>query len=238
MSNKFTYLLMIASASAVLFASCRNTEEPAVGTISLSVDALTIKAEGDNFSVDVTASHGFTVTVPSYCSWISIDGKKDSYSSGTLSFTVAENQGSEPRNGMIIFQCLEAKDTLNVTQEAAEDLFYETFMSYTEPGIYGENFESFIYEDFSSQYSIYAYASGQAFDYKIMRTEPAAQYLVAKSIPVAPETGSIQSLGVQQNITSELSPNYFYTFTVEQVADGKIWLYCSSNRFGIIVTQE
>lgn len=234
MNNKPIYLLMIAAASAFILASCKDDTKTDMGSISLSINEKTVEAASGSFSVDVTSNADFTVNTPN---WISVDPDQDSYQSGTLTFKYEENTGTVSRSGNIIFRCLDARDTLVVTQAAGEDLYHDEFMLETEPGLYGQNFESFTYKEFTSQYSIRNYANGSSFDFKIITLNPNL-FITVKSIPTEPEESATYSLGVQQNITDTLNPNYFYSITIEKIEGNKIWLYESINRFGIIVTKE
>ena len=234
MNNKPIYLLMIAAASALTLVSCKDNSETEMGSISLSINEKTVEAASSSFSVDVTSNADFTVNTPN---WISVDPDQDSYQSGTLTFKYEENTGTVSRSGNIIFRCLDARDTLVVTQAAGEDLYHDEFMLETEPGLYGQNFESFTYKEFTSQYSIRNYANGSSFDFKIITLNPNL-FITVKSIPTEPEESATYSLGVQQNITDTLNPNYFYSITIEKIEGNKIWLYESINRFGIIVTKE
>lgn len=234
MNNKPIYLLMIAAASAFILASCKDDTKTDMGSISLSINEKTVEAASGSFTVDVTSNADFTVNTPN---WISIDPDQDSYQSGTLTFNYEENTGTVSRSGNIIFRCLDARDTLVVTQAAGEDLYHDEFMLETEPGLYGQNFESFTYKEFTSQYSIRNYANGSSFDFKIITLNPNL-FITVKSIPTEPEESATYSLGVQQNITDTLNPNYFYSITIEKIEGNKIWLYESINRFGIIVTKE
>lgn len=234
MNNKPIYLLMIAAASAFILASCKDDTKTDMGSISLSINEKTVEAASGSFSVDVTSNADFTVNTPN---WISVDPDQDSYQSGTLTFNYEENTGTVSRSGNIIFRCLDARDTLVVTQAAGEDLYHDEFMLETEPGLYGQNFESFTYKEFTSQYSIRNYANGSSFDFKIITLNPNL-FITVKSIPTEPEESATYSLGVQQNITDTLNPNYFYSITIEKIEGNKIWLYESINRFGIIVTKE
>lgn len=228
---------MIASATFLLLGSCKPDEGSAVGSIELSTHEVTVQAEGGSISVDVTSSAGFTISIPSSSKWISADSKEDSYASGTITFTAEENTNTDNRTGLVIFQCNEAKDTLTVIQEGAEDLFYDTFLGYSEPGIYGQSIEAFTYQELTSQYAVTEYTNGQSIDYRIMVTDP-AQYMAVKGIPTTAEEGASYSVGIQQNITTELSSNYYYTFKIEKISGNKIWLYCSTYRFGVIITTE
>ena len=234
MNNKPIYLLMIAAASAFTLASCKDNTTTDMGSISLSINEQTVEAASGSFTVDVTSNADFTVNTPN---WISVDPDQDSYQSGTLTFNYEENTGTVSRSGNIIFRCLDARDTLVVTQAAGEDLYHDEFMQNTEPGLYGQNFESFTYKEFTSQYSIRNYANGSSFDFKIITLNPNL-FITVKSIPTEPEESATYSLGVQQNITDTLNPNYFYSITIEKIEGNKIWLYESINRFGIIVTKE
>lgn len=237
MNSRLTFLLTIAAATVLLLGSCKPKEEPAAGTIGLSTHEVTVAAEGGSISVDVTSSNGFSITIPSSSKWISADSKEDTYSDGTITFTAEENTDTENRTGIIIFRCLEAKDTLTVIQEGAEDLYYSTFMEQTEPGIYSQNFDAFTYQETTSQYAVTKYSNGQSFDYRIMTTDP-AKYVIVKGIPTSSEEGGSYSIGIQQNVTSELSSSYYYTFKTEKVSGNKIWMYCSTYRFGVITTTE
>ena len=234
MNNKPIYLLMIAAASAFILASCKDDTKTDMGSISLSINEKTVEAASGSFSVDVTSNADFTVNTPN---WISVDPDQDSYQSGTLTFNYEENTGTVSRSGNIIFRCLDARDTLVVTQAAGEDLYHDEFMLETEPGLYGQNFESFTYKEFTSQYSIRNYANGSSFDFKIITLNPNL-FITVKSIPTEPEESATYSLGVQQNITDTLNPNYFYSITIEKIEGNKIWLYEPIYRFGIIVTKE
>ena len=234
MNNKPIYLLMIAAASAFTLASCKDNTTTDMGSISLSINEQTVEAASGSFTVDVTSNADFTVNTPN---WISVDPDQDSYQSGTLTFKYEENTGTVSRSGNIIFRCLDARDTLVVTQAAGEDLYHDEFMMETEPGLYGQNFESFTYKEFTSQYSIRNYANGSSFDFKIITLNPNL-FITVKSIPTEPEESATYSLGVQQNITDTLNPNYFYSITIEKIEGNKIWLYEPIYRFGIIVTKE
>lgn len=238
MNNKPFYLLMIAAASVLLLGSCKEDEKkPEIGSIEVSSkhdDPL--PANSGSFTVDVTSSHEFSVNTPN---WITIESEEDTFESGTLTltFNYTENTNTTARTGNIIFRCLDTRDTLVVNQAAGEDLYHDEFMKETEPGLYGQNFDSFTYQEFASQYSIRNYANGQSFDYKIISLNP-NQFVTVKSIPTELEEGTTHSLGVQQNITDVITPNYFYTITIEKIEGNKIWLYEPFYRFGIIVTKE
>ena len=235
MNNKPFYLLMIAAASVLLLGSCKEDEKkPEIGSIELSTHEESLPATSGSFPVDVTSSHEFSVNTPN---WITIDPDQDTYESGSLTFNYTENTNTTARIGNIIFRCLDTRDTLVVTQAAGEDLYHDEFMNETEPGLYGQNFDSFTYQEFASQYSIRNYANGQSFDYKIISLNP-NQFVTVKSIPTELEEGTTHSLGVQQNITDVINPNYFYTITIEKIEGNKIWLYEPDYRFGIIVTKE
>lgn len=235
MNNKPFYLLMIAAASVLLLGSCKEDEKkPEIGSIELSTHEESLPANSGSFPVDVTSSHEFSVNTPN---WITIDPDQDTYESGSLTFNYTENTNTTARTGNIIFRCLDTRDTLVVSQAAGEDLYHDEFMKETEPGLYGQNFESFTYKEFTSQYSIRNYANGKNFDYKIISLNP-NQFVTVKSIPTELEEGTTHSLGVQQNITDAINPNYFYSITIEKIEGNNIWLYESINRFGIIVTKE
>ena len=235
MNNKPFYLLMIAAASVLLLGSCKeNEKKPEIGSIELSTHEESLPATSGSFPVDVTSSHEFSVNTPN---WITIDPDQDTYESGSLTFNYTENTNTTARTGNITFRCPDTRDTLVVSQAAGEDLYHDEFMKETEPGLYGQNFESFVYQEFTSQYSVRNYANGQSFDYKIISLNP-NQFVTVKSIPVEVEEGTTSSLGVQQNITDAINSNYFYSINIEKIEGNKIWLYEPINRFGIIVTKE
>lgn len=234
MNNKPIYLLMIAAASAFILASCKDDTKTEMGSISLSINEKTVEAASGSFSVDVTSNADFTVNTPN---WISVDPDQDSYQSGTLTFKYEENTGTVSRSGNIIFRCLDARDTLVVTQVAGEDLYHDEFMLETEPGLYGQNFESFTYKEFTSQYSIHPKSDGKTFDYKIMDINPPT-YIFVKSIPLEVEEGNTLYIGLQQNVTDAISVSSFPTFSIEKTDGNKIWLYNAANRYGIIVEKE
>lgn len=234
MNNKPIYLLMIAAASAFTLASCKDDTKTDMGSISLSINEQTVEAASGSFTVDVTSNADFTVNTPN---WISVDPDQDSYQSGTLTFNYEENTGTVSRSGNIIFRCLDARDTLVVTQAAGEDLYHDEFMQNTEPGLYGANFDSFSYQEFTNQYAVRSYANGLSYDYKLISIDPNL-FFTARSIPVNLEAGSTASIGLQQNVTPELNSNFFETYVVEKIDGNKIWLYNSLNRFGIIITKE
>ena len=235
MNNKPFYLLMIAAASVLLLGSCKEDEKkPEIGSIELSTHEESLPATSGSFPVNVTSSHEFTVNTPS---WISIDPDQDTYQSGTLTFLYEEyTNTAAPRTGNIVFTCLNTRDTLVVTQAAGEDLYLSEFMEYTEPGLYGQAFDSFIYQEFSHQHAVRTYANGNT-DYKLISTNPPL-FINVKSLPSNIEEGSSLSIGLQQNVTPELNSNFFETYVVEKIDGNKIWLYNSLNRFGIIITNE
>lgn len=234
MNNKPIYLLMIAAASAFILASCKDDTKTDMGSISLSINEKTVEAASGSFSVDVTSNADFTVNTPN---WISVDPDQDSYQSGTLTFLYEEyTNTAAPRTGNIVFTCLNTRDTLVVTQAAGEDLYLSEFMEYTEPGLYGQAFDSFIYQEFSHQHAVRTYANGNT-DYKLISTNPPL-FINVKSLPSNIEEGSSLSIGLQQNVTTELNTNFFYTINVEKVDGNKIWMYEPTNRFGIIISKE
>ena len=124
-----------------------------------------------------------------------------------------------------------------MTQGAGEDLYHDEFMLETEPGLYGQNFESFTYKEFTSQFSIHPKSDGKTFDYKIMDINPPT-YIFVKSIPLEVEEGSTLYIGLQQNATDAISASSFPTFSIEKTDGNKIWLYNAANRYGIIVEKE
>ncbi len=234
MNNKPIYLLMIAAASAFTLASCKDDTKTDMGSISLSINEQTVEAASGSFTVDVTSNADFTVNTPN---WISVDPDQDSYQSGTLTFLYEEyTNTAAPRTGNIVFTCLNTRDTLVVTQAAGEDLYLSEFMEYTEPGLYGQAFDSFIYQEFSHQHAVRTYANGNT-DYKLISTNPPL-FINVKSLPSNIEEGSSLSIGLQQNVTTELNTNFFYTINVEKVDGNKIWMYEPTNRFGIIISKE
>lgn len=237
MNKTLTFLLM-TTAVLLMTASCKSPDDQAaIGTIELSMQETTIGAEGGEFTVDVESSHEFSIRIPSSSKWISVDPDENTYTSGTLTFTVEENTTTADRTGRVIFECLDTKDTLTVVQAGGEDTFHSTFLQNTEPGIYGESFDSFSYTEYKSQYAIRQYTTSDVFDYKLININP-PQYIYIRSIPNTLEAGSSHSIGLIQNVTTEINPNYFYSFTIDKIEDGKIWMYNSINRFGIILTQE
>lgn len=234
MNNKPFYLLMIAAASVLLLGSCKENETEELGSIKLDPQEVPVDATSGSFTVNVTSSHEFTVNTPS---WISIDPEQDTYQSGTLTFLYEEyTNTAEPRKGNIVFTCLNTRDTLVVTQAAGEDLYLSEFMEYTEPGLYGQAFDSFIYQEFSHQHAVRTYANGNT-DYKLISINPPL-FINVKSLPSNIEEGSSLSIGLQQNVTTELNTNFFYTINVEKVDGNKIWMYEPTNRFGIIISKE
>ena len=237
MNKTLTFLLM-TTAVLLMTASCKSPDDNVAGTIELSTHEVSIGAEGEEFTVDVTSSADFSIQISnSVSSWLSVDPDETTYSSGTLTFTAAPNNSTSARTGNVIFRCLDTRDTLVVTQAAGEDTFRATFLENTVPGLYGSGFESFQYTEYTSQYSVRNYTNSSVFDFKIMNLDPAT-YLYVKSVPTDPQQGASHSIGVQQNVTTSLNPNYYYSFTVEKVEGGMIWLYNQGNSFGIILTKE
>ena len=237
MNNKPFYLLMIAAASAFLLGSCREDNQAGSASIELSIKEKTVDAASGSFTVDVNSSQAYSVNTPS---WISIDPQQDTYESGTLTFNYTENTATSERRANVIFRCADIKDTLVVIQSASEkeDLYRPVFLEETEPGLYGEKIEeSYIYQDYISQYSIRTAVGGQTFDYKLMSLNP-PKYIFVKSIPTSMEVGDKQYLGLQQNITDVITTNSSPNTTVEKIEGNKVWLYDTNNKIRIILTTE
>lgn len=230
MKNK--NVLILVPALIFLLVSCRENEDIATGSLQISETELEIEAEGGSFTVEVTSTSDFSITIPD--SWIYLNSENDIYSSGPVSFSVAQNKGTDNRTGYLVFKNLDDTDTLTIKQKGSVDMFHDTFMEYSGPGLYGQNLESFTYKEFSSQYAVRSYTEKGVFDYSILSTEP-AKYLVIKNIPSDIEEGDTIEPDILQNISSKIKPD---SFSVEKISEGKIWLYNECDRLGIIITEE
>lgn len=240
MKTKLSVLLLISTLTVFLAGSCNDKRNGGLGSISLSKHGITLPANGGTFSVDVSASAGFTVESSS---WIHLDStgvtvsEDGTYSSGSYTFIVNQNTGSDNRSGSVTFRCLDAVDSIRITQNGLVDSYLEVFMEAEEPGFYSESLDDFIYEEFESQYSLSYPADGETFSYRMLTTQP-AEYFTISGIPQAFEEGETYTLDFSQNFSFDMSTTSPYQFSIQKVSGEKVWMYNVDNRFGLIITTE
>ena len=69
MKNK--NVLILVPALIFLLVSCRENEDIATGSLQISETELEIEAEGGSFTVEVTSTSDFSITIPD--SWIYLE---------------------------------------------------------------------------------------------------------------------------------------------------------------------
>ena len=112
---------------SVAMVGCYSTEEPVgpdvpvVGSLKLSQEEMTVGAEGGEFSVDIFTEYAYETSTN--VDWITISGGSCGTEYCTLYFTVAKNNTTSEREGVITVFCddYNLSATLTVTQEAGEN---------------------------------------------------------------------------------------------------------------------
>ena len=112
---------------SVAMVGCYSTEEPVgpdvpvVGSLKLSQEEMTISPEGGEFSVDIFTEYAYETSTN--VDWITISGGSCGTEYCTLYFTVAKNDTTSEREGVITVFCddYNLSATLTVTQEAGEN---------------------------------------------------------------------------------------------------------------------
>ena len=112
---------------SVAMVGCYSTEEPVgpdvpiVGALKLSQEEMTVGAEGGEFSVDIFTEYSYETSTN--VDWITISGGSCGTEYCTLYFTVAKNNTTSEREGVITVFCddYDLSATLTVSQEAGEN---------------------------------------------------------------------------------------------------------------------
>ena len=112
---------------SVAMVGCYSTEEPVgpdvpiVGALKLSQEEMTIGADGGEFSVDIFTEYSYETSAN--VDWITISGGSCGTEYCTLYFTVAKNNTTSEREGVITVFCdnYNLSATLTVSQEAGEN---------------------------------------------------------------------------------------------------------------------
>ena len=112
---------------SVAMVGCYSTDEPVgpdvpvVGSLKLSQEEMTVGAEGGEFSVDIFTEYAYETSTN--VDWVTISGGSCGTEYCTLYFTVAKNDTTSEREGVITVFCddYNLSATLTVTQEAGEN---------------------------------------------------------------------------------------------------------------------
>ena len=112
---------------SVAMVGCYSTEEPVgpdvpiVGALKLSQEEMTIGADGGEFSVDIFTEYAYETSTN--VDWMTISGGSCGTEYCTLYFTVAKNNTTSEREGVITVFCdnYNLSATLTVSQEAGEN---------------------------------------------------------------------------------------------------------------------
>ncbi|MBE6213041.1 MAG: hypothetical protein E7129_07905, partial [Rikenellaceae bacterium] len=107
---------------SVAMVGCYSTEEPVgpdvpvVGSLKLSQEEMTISPEGGKFSVDIFTEYSYKTSVN--VDWIKITDNSSGDEYCTLYFTIAKNNTTSEREGVITVFCddYNLSATLTVTQ--------------------------------------------------------------------------------------------------------------------------
>lgn len=234
MKQKILKIALLPALSVMILDSCQKVT-PAPDTIQISQKEATLGPEGGSFTIDVTSSTEFTVS--NNASWLQVSPKETSYTSGTITFTAQANSDINDRQARVIFKTTQVADTLYVTQSAAEDELYNEFMGYTVPGFYTQSFGNFVYEDFTSQYSITQQSGNGLFTHRILTIKP-GRFVTVSGLPSDLGQGTECSLTIVQNFTDMMTNRYTRTFTVEKTEGPLVWIYSHDYRQGAIITNE
>ncbi|MBE6211843.1 MAG: hypothetical protein E7129_01725 [Rikenellaceae bacterium] len=113
---------------SVAMVGCYSTEEPVgpdvpvVGSLKLSQEEMTVGAEGGEFSVDIFTEYAYETSTN--VDWVTISGGSCGTEYCTLYFTVAKNNTTSEREGVITVFCddYNLSATLTVTQEAGSQI--------------------------------------------------------------------------------------------------------------------
>ncbi len=112
---------------SVAMVGCYSTEEPVgpdvpvVGSLKLSQEEMTVGAEGGEFSVDIFTEYAYETSTN--VDWVTISGGSCGTEYCTLYFTVAKNDTTSEREGVITVFCddFNLTATLTVSQEAGKN---------------------------------------------------------------------------------------------------------------------
>ena len=112
---------------SVAMVGCYSTEEPVgpdvpiVGALKLSQEEMSVGADGGEFSVDIFTEYSYETSTN--VDWITISGGSCGTEYCTLYFTVAKNNTTSEREGVITVFCdnYNLSATLTVSQEAGEN---------------------------------------------------------------------------------------------------------------------
>ena len=147
---------------SVAMVGCYSTEEPVgpdvpvVGSLKLSQEEMTVGAEGGEFSVDIFTEYAYETSTN--VDWVTISGGSCGTEYCTLYFTVAKNNTTSEREGVITVFCddYNLSATLTVTQEAGSQIpnneiwYTSTDDAVVEPyktDVFGANIVSNTYEN-------------------------------------------------------------------------------------------
>lgn len=234
MKQKFLKIALLSAISFTVLDSCQKVT-PAPDTIQISQKEVTLGPEGGSFTIDVTSSTEFTVS--NNASWLQMSPKETSYTSGTITFTAQTNSEITDRQARVIFKTSQVADTLYVIQSAPEDELYNEFLGYTVPGFYTQNSGNFVYEDFTSQYSITLLPQNNLSTHRLLTTSP-AQFVTISGLPSDLSEGTECYITVVQNFTDGIMNRFTRTFIVEKAEDPLVWIYSHDYRQGAIITKE
>lgn len=221
MSKLAKYTMALLSMS--LFFSCIVDEDD---KISVSPNEVTIEQAGGTFSVEVTSTSDYTVTIPEDSKWISLA------EGSTTTFNVSAAAGA--RTGKVIFSNAISTDSVIVSQKGKVSEEASEFMKKDVPGFYINGSEAFVYSDYTSQYSVQTNTKSNTRYFKIMEnTNP--KFMIVSRLPVTVKTSQYYNIQIQQNFSTTLQKQFQGSFFVENISDGKVWLYNYDQNYGIIL---
>ena len=115
------FLLSLLSFIPFLMVGCYESEEPVIGSLTLSQEQMTVGAEGGEYSVDITTEYTYETKID--VDWITVSGGSCGTECCTLNFIVAKNDTTSEREGVITVFCddYNLSATLTIVQEAGSE---------------------------------------------------------------------------------------------------------------------
>ncbi len=93
-----------------------------VDALTLSKDKFEVEQEGGDITVEVKSNIGYTVTIPTaFSRWLKQSPQTKAMTTKNYHFTVSPNEGTEKREGYIVFAGNALKDTVRVFQARKEE---------------------------------------------------------------------------------------------------------------------
>ncbi len=93
-----------------------------VDALTLSKDKFEVEQQGGDITVEVKSNIGYTVTIPTaFSRWLKQSPQTKAMTTKNYRFTVSPNEGTEKREGYIVFAGNALKDTVRVFQARKEE---------------------------------------------------------------------------------------------------------------------